>query len=163
MVAAGQATAVESTRPLLEAIGRKFVVVGSEASLANAVKIAGNFMIGSVLEALAEAFALTRKCGIDRAQFLDIFASVFQSPVYESYGRLMVEERFEPAGFKMPLGLKDLRLARALADEASVPMPFAGVVYDHLLSGVAQGMGEKDWSAIADLVAAEAGIRDAKG
>ena len=163
VVAAGPASAVERARPLLEAIGRKWVVVGSEASLANAVKIAGNFMIGSVLEALAEAFALIRKCGIDRAQFLEIFASVFQSPVYESYGRLMVEERFEPAGFKMPLGLKDLRLARALADEASVPMPFAGVVYDHLLSGVAQGMGEKDWSAIADLVAAEAGIRDAKG
>lgn len=163
VVAAGPAAAVERARPLLEAIGRKFVIVGEDSGLANAVKIAGNFMIASTLEALAEAFALARKCGVDRGQFLDIFASVFQSPVYESYGRIMVQERFEPAGFKMPLGLKDLRLVRALADAVSVPMPAAGVIYDHLLSGVARGMGDKDWSAVAELAAEEAGIGRAKG
>ena len=158
VTASGPEDAVERARPLLEAIGRKLVVVGADPGLANAVKLAGNFLIASVLEALAEAFALVRKCGVDRTQFLDIFASVFQSPVYESYGRLMVEERFEPAGFKMSLGLKDLRLVRALADAVSVPMPAAGVIYDHLLSGFAQGMADVDWSAVAKLVAEAAGI-----
>ena len=158
VAAAGPESAVERARPLLEAIGRKFVVVGADPGLANAVKLAGNFLIASVLEALAEAFALVRKCGVDRTQFLDILASIFQSPVYESYGRLIVEERFEPAGFKMALGLKDLRLVRALADTVSVPMPAAGAVYDHLLSGFARGMGDMDWSAVANLAAESAGV-----
>jgi 3-hydroxyisobutyrate dehydrogenase-like beta-hydroxyacid dehydrogenase len=163
VVAAGAAGAIERARPLLESIGRKFVVLGTEPSLASTVKLAGNFLIASALEALAEAFALVRKCGVDRAQFFDVLASVFQSPVYEAYGRLMVEERFEPAGFKMWLGLKDARLVRALADAAAVPMPLAAAVYDHLLSAAARGMGEIDWSAVANLAAEEAGIRGPEG
>ena len=160
VVAAGPGEAVERVRPLLEAIGRKLFVLGEDAPRANALKLAGNFLIASVLEALSEAFALARKHGIESAQSLEILNTLFQSPVYEGYGRLMVERRFEPAGFKMTRGLKDVRLVLAAADAASVPMPFASLVHDQLLSGVGRGLGDADWSALSRLVAENAGLTD---
>jgi 3-hydroxyisobutyrate dehydrogenase-like beta-hydroxyacid dehydrogenase len=160
VVAAGPQEAMERVRPLLEAIGRKLFVLGEEAPRANALKLSGNFLIASVLEALSEAFALARKYGIEPAQALEILNTLFQSPVYEGYGRLMVERRFEPAGFKMTLGLKDVRLALAAADAVSVPMPFASVVHDQLLSCVGRGLADADWSALSRLVAENAGLKD---
>lgn len=160
VVAAGAGEAIERVRPLLEAIGRKLFVLGEEPSRANALKLSGNFLIASVLEALSEAFALARKYGIEPAQTLEILNTLFQSPLYEGYGRLMVERRFEPAGFKMTLGLKDVRLALAAADAVSVPMPIASLVHDQLISGIARGLGDADWSALSRLVAENAGLKD---
>jgi 3-hydroxyisobutyrate dehydrogenase-like beta-hydroxyacid dehydrogenase len=158
VIAAGPTGIVELVRPLLEAIGRQLVVIGAEPHLANTVKLAGNFLIASVLETLSEAFALTRKSGVEPAQFLEIVnGSFFQSPVYENYGKIIIGEKFTPAGFALRLGLKDLRLVLASADEAAVPMPVASVIRDHFLSGVARGWGDLDWSALAKVVASDAG------
>ncbi|HUI41686.1 MAG TPA: NAD(P)-dependent oxidoreductase [Terriglobia bacterium] len=157
VVAGGEAAAVERARPLLESLGRKLVVLGADPAMANTLKLAGNFMIASMLEAVSEALALARKSGVAPAQFLEVL-TFFQSPVYDTYGRLMAEERFEPAGFKMTLGLKDVRLVLAAADSAVAPMPLASLVHDHLLSGVARGLGEADWSALARVAAEDAGL-----
>jgi len=160
VVAAGPPEAVERCRPALEAIGRKLFVLGSEAPAANTVKLAGNFLIASMLETLGEAFALLRKSGVDPASFLEILnGSVFQSPIYENYGKIVAEQRYEPAGFKLRLGLKDVRLVLAAAEEATAPMPIASLIRDNLLSGVAQGMGEYDWCAVARVAAQKAGLK----
>ena len=158
LVAAGPTEAVERARPLLEPMGRKLFVLGTEAPMANALKLSGNFLIVSMLEALSEAFVLAQKHGIHPAQAAEIVNALFQSPVYENYGRIIVERRFEPAGFKMTLGLKDVRLILAAADAASVPMPVASLVHDQLVSGIARGMGQIDWSALSSVVAENAGI-----
>jgi len=159
VVAAGPGEAVERARPLLEPIGRKLFVLGPDPVTANAMKLTGNFLIASMLEALSEAFALAEKSGIPPALALEIISSLFRSPVYEGYGQIMVEKRFEPAGFKMTLGLKDVRLILAAADAASVPMPIASLVHDQLISGLGRGLGDSDWSALAQLVAENAGLR----
>jgi 3-hydroxyisobutyrate dehydrogenase-like beta-hydroxyacid dehydrogenase len=159
VVAAGPAEAVERVRPLLEAIGRKVFVIGSEPYSANAVKLAGNFLIASMLETLSEAFALARKSDVEPAKFLEILnGSFFQSPVYENYGNIIIGEKFSPPGFALRLGLKDVRLVLAAADEAAVPMPVASVIRDHFVSGVARGWGDLDWAALAKVVAADAGL-----
>jgi 3-hydroxyisobutyrate dehydrogenase-like beta-hydroxyacid dehydrogenase len=158
IVAAGPGGAVERCRPLFEAIGHQLFVLGSEATAANALKLGGNFLIASMLEALGEALALMRKSGVNPAQFLEIVnGSLFKSPVYENYGKIVVEEKFQPAGFKMHLGLKDVRLILAAGEGASVPLPLASLIRDHLISGIARGYGELDWSAVAKVVAADAG------
>jgi 3-hydroxyisobutyrate dehydrogenase-like beta-hydroxyacid dehydrogenase len=159
VVAAGPPHAIELCRWEMEAIGRKIFVIGSDAPAANTVKLAGNFVIASMLETLGESFALMRKSDVDPALFLEIVnGSLFQSPVYENYGKMIAEQRYEPAGFKMRLGLKDVRLVLATADEAATPMPLASLIRDNLLSGVAQGMAEVDWSAIARVAARRAGL-----
>jgi 3-hydroxyisobutyrate dehydrogenase-like beta-hydroxyacid dehydrogenase len=159
VMAAGPPEAVERCRPVLEAVGRKLFVVGSDPVGANTVKLAGNFLIAAMLESLGEAFALIQKSGIDRATFLEIVGSFFQSPVYDNYGKIIAEQRYEPAGFKLRLGLKDLRLVTAAADETATPMPVASVIRDNLISGVAQGLSDLDWSAVARVAALRAGLK----
>jgi len=159
VVAAGPAAAVERCRPLFEGIGHQLFVLGAEATAASALKLGGNFLIASMLEALGEAFALMRRSGVNPAQFLEIVnGSLFKSPVYETYGNIIVEEKVQPAGFKMRLGLKDVRLILAAGEGADVPLPLASLIRDHLISGIARGYGELDWSALAKVVAADAGL-----
>ena len=140
VVAAGPQDAIDRCRPVLEAVGQKLFVVGTEPSMANAVKLGGNFMLASMLETLGEVFALMRKSGVAPDQFLEIVnGHLFKSPVYDNYGRMIVAERFEPPGFRLRLGLKDVRLVLAAAEQAMVPMPIASVTRDHFVSAVAQG------------------------
>ena len=160
IVAAGPAVSVERCRPLLEAMGQKIFVPSDEPWKANAIKLTGNFMLASMLETLGEAVAMMRKSEIDPKLFLEIVnGNLFRSPVYENYGRIIAEQKFEPAGFKMRLGLKDVRLALAAADAAEVPMPLASLLHDRFLSGVARGYGDIDWAGLAKVVAEDAGIQ----
>jgi 3-hydroxyisobutyrate dehydrogenase-like beta-hydroxyacid dehydrogenase len=160
VVVAGPPEAIERCRPLFEAIGRKLFIVGPEALKAHAVKLAGNFMISSMVETLGEAFAFLRKSEVDLAKFHEVvIGSLFQSPIYENYGRIVLEQKYEPAGFKLRLGLKDARLILEAAEAVAAPMPVASLVHDHLLSGVAKGQGEIDWSSTARVIAENAGLK----
>jgi 3-hydroxyisobutyrate dehydrogenase-like beta-hydroxyacid dehydrogenase len=160
VVAAGSAEQIERCRPLFDGIGQKTFVVGEEAHAANVVKLAGNFLITTVIESLAEALAFGRKLGIDPHAFLDILTnSLFTAPVYRNYGSMIASDTFEPAGFKMPLGLKDNRLLLAAAEEAAVPMPMASLIHDRFVAALAQGLGEADWAAIARISYQDAGLR----
>jgi 3-hydroxyisobutyrate dehydrogenase-like beta-hydroxyacid dehydrogenase len=159
VLAAGAEADVERCRPLLEALGRGLSVLGEKPSAANVVKLAGNFLIASVMEALAEVFALTRKAGIEPKTFLEVFQSVFaKSPIFERYATLIAGGQYEPAGFALRLGLKDIGLVLQTAGNTQVPMPAASMLRDHFLEGVARGMGEKDWAALGALAAQRAGL-----
>jgi 3-hydroxyisobutyrate dehydrogenase-like beta-hydroxyacid dehydrogenase len=161
IVAAGDDAALTRVRPLLEVMGQKVLLLGADPPAASIVKLAGNFLIASMIEALAEVYALLRKNGIAPKQFLDIVnGNLFRSPIYEAYGTLMAEGRFSPPGFRLTLGLKDMRLLLGAADRSAVPMPLASLVRDHLLSAVARGKGELDWTALAQVIAEDAGIVD---
>jgi 3-hydroxyisobutyrate dehydrogenase-like beta-hydroxyacid dehydrogenase len=160
IVTAGPAEQIERCRPLFDVIGQKTFVVGEEAHAANVIKLAGNFLITTVIESLGEAFAFGRKFGVDPHAFLDILTnSLFSAPVYRNYGSMIASDNFEPAGFKLPLGLKDNRLLLAAAEEAAVPMPMASLVHDRFVTALAQGWGEADWAAIARLSYQNAGLR----
>jgi 3-hydroxyisobutyrate dehydrogenase-like beta-hydroxyacid dehydrogenase len=159
IVAAGPAAQIERCRPLFDVIGQKTFLAGDDASGANLMKLAGNFLITAVIEGLAESFVLVRKSGLDANLFHEILTnSLFNAPIYKTYGALINSQKFEPAGFKLPLGLKDNRLLLAAAEEAAVPMPMASLVRDRFLAAMAQGMGEFDWSAISTISAKEAGL-----
>jgi 3-hydroxyisobutyrate dehydrogenase-like beta-hydroxyacid dehydrogenase len=159
VIAGGPHSAITRCQPLFDALGQKTFVAGEKPSMANVIKLCGNFMIASMLESLGETFALVRKSGIDPHCYLEILiGTLFSAPIYRTYGSIIAEERYRPAGFKMSLALKDMRLALAAADAKMVPMPAASLVRDHLLSGVAQGEGDVDWSGLAQLCAREAGL-----
>jgi 3-hydroxyisobutyrate dehydrogenase-like beta-hydroxyacid dehydrogenase len=159
IVVAGEAAAVERVRPLLAAIGERIWPVGEQPERANVVKIAGNFMIASALETMGEAAALARAHGVTAQQLLEIMTStLFASPVYQGYGRLIAEQRYTPAGFGLALGFKDVRLALEAGGAAHVPMPFASVLRDRFLEAIAAGESDLDWSSIAELSARHAGV-----
>ena len=159
VVAGGPSETIERCQPLFDAIGQRTFVAGEEAHAANVIKLAGNFVITTVIESLAEAFSFGRKSGVDPHTLLNILTnSLFPGPLYQTYGNLIASDRFEPAGFKLPLGFKDNRLLLAAAEEARVPMPMASLVHDRFVAALARGLSESDWSAIARLSAENAGL-----
>ena len=159
VLAAGAAEARERCRPLLEAVGQAVYDMGDDPTAASVAKLAGNFLIGAMMEGLAEAFALGRRHGVEAAKLLEVVnGAIIKSPLYDTYGKLMAEEKFEPAGFKLRLGLKDARLALAAADAAAVPMPLASMVHDHLLAAHARGWGDRDWTAMSRIISEGAGL-----
>jgi 3-hydroxyisobutyrate dehydrogenase-like beta-hydroxyacid dehydrogenase len=159
IVAAGAPEAVGVCEPLFDAMGQKTFRFGEKPSLANLVKLSGNFLISSVIESLSEAMALVGKAAIDQRAFLEFLTStLFNAPVYKTYGGLIVDKKFEPAGFAAPLGLKDVRLALAAGESLKVALPIADLVRNRFLTLLAQGGESLDWSAISRIPAQEAGL-----
>ena len=102
--------------------------------------------------------ALIGKGGVDRRQYLDILTStLFDAPVYKTYGGLIADGTFVPAGFAAPLGHKDIRLTLAAAEDLRVPLPLASLLRDRFLTLLAHGCDKLDWSAIGQLAAKDAG------
>jgi 3-hydroxyisobutyrate dehydrogenase-like beta-hydroxyacid dehydrogenase len=159
IVTAGDPVAVAKVQPLFDAIGQKTYNVGADPSRANVAKIAGNLMVACAIEGIAEAAALVRGHGMSVPETLDaIITSLFNVPVYRGYGDMIGKRQYEPPGFDLMLGLKDVRLALAAGEEVSVPLPFASVLRDTFLDAIANGDAEKDWSAIARVAARRAGL-----
>ena len=158
VVAAGDDKAIDRCVPLFEAIGQRIFRVGSSPSAANLVKLGGNFMIMAAIEAMAEAMTLVEAGGVDRRAMFDVITgTIFGAPVYQLYGEILVEDRFRPAGFTAPLGLKDMNLVDTAATSSHVPMPVLGVIRDHLRSAIAVDGPEVDWAGIALSVRRAAG------
>ena len=159
IIAAGSAEAIKRCEPLFSELGRQTFTVGDKPSMANLVKLIGNFTLASMIETLGEAFALGRKAGLDSNLLLEILTgTLFPAPVYKNYGGMIARQEFEPAGFKLPLGLKDVRLVMQAAESLNVPLPLASLVRDHFISALASGYQEKDWSAVSLVPAEAAGL-----
>jgi 3-hydroxyisobutyrate dehydrogenase-like beta-hydroxyacid dehydrogenase len=159
VVAAGDPADLRTVSPLLGVIGQRVFDVGTTPSAASLVKLCGNFMILSAVEAMGEALALAAKGGVAKQQLLEVLTgTLFDSPVYRTYGAILAAERFRPAGFAAPLGLKDMRLVGQSAEALRVPMPLLSLLRDHLLQTIAQQGEDIDWSAIAHTVGRNAGL-----
>jgi 3-hydroxyisobutyrate dehydrogenase-like beta-hydroxyacid dehydrogenase len=164
IVVAGEPSAVTRIEPLLAVIGQRTWPMGDQPERANVVKLAGNFMLGAAVEAMAEASAFASRNGIAPADLLDVLTNgVFPAPSYKIYGALIAEQRYDPAGFRLSLMLKDVRLARAAADDVAAPMPLADVVHESLLEAVAHGQGNRDLAALAIVSMRRAGHEEASG
>jgi 3-hydroxyisobutyrate dehydrogenase-like beta-hydroxyacid dehydrogenase len=159
IVAAGSAADLERAKPLLAAIGQRVFHVGEVPSAANLVKLCGNFMILSAIEAMGEAMTLAEKGGVPKATLLEVLIStLFDAPVFRTYGPILAEEKFRPAGFAAPLGLKDMRLVSEAAEGERVPMPLLSLLRDHLLQTIATEGEDIDWSGIGRTIAKNAGL-----
>lgn len=158
IVAGGKPAAVEKASPVFEATGQRTFAISDTPRAASLVKLSGNFLLGCVIESLGEAMALVEKGGIDRHDYLELLTStLFGAPVYKTYGGLIADRKFEPAGFAAPLGHKDIGLALAAGEELKVPLPLASLLRDRFLRLLAHGGETLDWAAVGDLAAKDAG------
>ena len=158
VVVAGRADAIDRCTPLFDVIGQRTFRFGVQPSAANLIKLSGNFLIASVLESLSEAMALVSKAGIDQHEYVDFLTStLFAAPVYKTYGVLIADRKFQPAGFAAPLGLKDVRLTLAAGEQFRVPLPLASLIRDRFLALLARGGDSLDWSAISQIAVEESG------
>jgi 3-hydroxyisobutyrate dehydrogenase-like beta-hydroxyacid dehydrogenase len=144
-------------RPVLQALGQGIHDFGGEIGAANVVKLSGNFLILAAVEALAEALAFAEKNGVARDALAGFLGeTILSCPIYQNYGRILAQRAYEPAGFKLELGMKDVRLVRGVAEDAQIPMPLADLLHARLLAALAKGRGQMDWTAI-ELSSAEDG------
>lgn len=158
IIAAGESNAIATVQPLLDAMGSKTWPFGEEPYRANAVKLAGNFMLIAAIEAMGEAAAFAEGHGVKGAELLDMLTNtLFASPVYKGYGGQIAAGSYDNPGFLLRLGLKDIRLALAASETAGVPMPFASVLRDNFLDAISHGDGEKDLAALATVAARRSG------
>jgi 3-hydroxyisobutyrate dehydrogenase-like beta-hydroxyacid dehydrogenase len=158
IVAAGAPADIERCRPILANIGQRTFEIGDVPGDANLFKLLGNMMSATALEMLGEVVAVVRKRGLDPQPFIDIMTStMFSGRAHKIYGDKIARQTYAP-GFVLPLVLKDVRLALAEAEQAGVPMPSVGVVRDRLITGIARGYGELDWTALGLIAAEEAGL-----
>lgn len=159
IVAAGPKDAIAKAKPVFAVLGQRTFEIDERPEHANLIKLLGNFLFTCVQESLGEVFAASRKAGINPKTVFDVLSgTVFGAPALNTYGPIILEEKFSPAGLKMPLGLKDNRLMLEAAEKLSAPMQFANIIRDHYLSGIANGYSDLDWSAIALVIAQSAGL-----
>lgn len=159
IVAAGDAASIAKVQPLFDAMGQRTWMVGDRPSQANAVKICGNFMLASAIEAMSEAAALISARGVPTKTFLEIMTStLFDAPAYRGYAKIIGDQLFEPAGFRPTLGFKDVRLALSAGEAAHVPLPFASAMRDVFVEAIAHGLADSDWSAISQVALRRANL-----
>ncbi|VVE64298.1 oxidoreductase [Pandoraea captiosa] len=159
ILAAGQSTTLDAIAPLFDVLGQRTWRFGDAPESANVVKLAANFMIASAIESMSEAAALAQGHGVAGSDFLDmITTTMFNTPAYTGYGASISKQVFEPAGFKLSLGAKDVRLALLAGEAANVPMPFASVLRDNHLDSLAHGEGQLDWAALSRVAVRRAGL-----
>jgi 3-hydroxyisobutyrate dehydrogenase-like beta-hydroxyacid dehydrogenase len=160
IMAAGADEHLKVAVPLLESVGQSVGIVGSDPSQANLVKLIGNFMLSAIIETLGEACAVAGKAGIEPMHLVELLTSAtFNAPPYKIYGSMIASQRFQPAGFALPLGQKDNRLMLEAAESLGVPLPLAGLVHDRFLRLRSEGLGaESDWSAVALCALSDAGL-----
>jgi 3-hydroxyisobutyrate dehydrogenase-like beta-hydroxyacid dehydrogenase len=155
----GRREAKERALPVLQVMGQGVFDLGEDPGAANVVKLACNFQLASAIEAMAEAFTLAEKNGIERSHMADLLVqTVFDCLVYRNYGTQIAEQRYQPALFKLSLGLKDISLALQTAATSLVPLPLAGLMRDRLLAAEAKGRGDLDWTGLAREVSEAAGL-----
>jgi 3-hydroxyisobutyrate dehydrogenase-like beta-hydroxyacid dehydrogenase len=132
--------------------------MGDKASQANVMKVAVNFMIASAIESMAEASVLVGAYGLESGQLIDLISSsIFPGPVYAGYGKMIAERSYEPAAFKASLGLKDVGLALAAAEQVQVPMPLGDLVRGNLLDATAHDEGHMDLAVLGRVAERNAG------
>ena len=158
ILAGGERDVVPRCRPLFDAVGQGVIAV-DDAAGAHLTKIIANFMIANTIELLGEAMALADKAGITPERLVEMLGrTILGSPVLRGYGMRIARREFEPAGFRVELGLKDVSLALAAAEQARVPLPLASLLHDHLLEAIARGRGAQDWAALAAVAREAAGL-----
>jgi 3-hydroxyisobutyrate dehydrogenase-like beta-hydroxyacid dehydrogenase len=159
IVTSGDTAARAGVRPLQEAMSRQVFDLGDEPGAANVIKLAGNFLLGAAIEAMAEAFTLAQKHGVPRRQTYEFFTqTLFDCFVYRGYGDLIASEHYQPVGARPSLIRKDYGLILEAAGEGLVPMPLAALIHERLTATVAKGRDDADWAGFAREVSANAGL-----
>jgi len=159
ILVAGSEASVVKVQPLLDAIGKRSWRVGEAPHQANVAKLQVNFMIAAAIETMAEAFTVAEKSGVNPSFMYELITeTLFSAPAYKTYGQFIVDQQFEPAKFKLKLGLKDIRLALAAGEAVDAPAPLAALLRDNFIDAIAHGGANLDWAGLATVARRRAGL-----
>jgi 3-hydroxyisobutyrate dehydrogenase-like beta-hydroxyacid dehydrogenase len=160
ILAGGADELVDRVQPLLDLMGQKTWRFGDAPEQANAIKLACNLTLACAIEAMGEGAALAGAYGIPPANFIDLITSTLfaGSPVYKGYGGMIAQQRYSPAGFKLSLGQKDVRLAVEAGRSKGLPLAFGDALQGVLKEAVEHGDADLDLAALGKHAVRRAGI-----
>ena len=159
LVPGGPPEALRRLKPIFDVLGKSTFITGDEPQTSTAVKIANNFVLGSVIEIIGESMSLVRKFGVEPALFQQVMTEgLFGAPAFHVYGQIIVDEAYDKVGASVEIGLKDANLALSAGEAVDVPLPSANVWRDRLLGARAHGDGGLDWAVMAREQARASGI-----
>ena len=148
----------ETCLPILEKMGIKIVYVG-ENGKGSTLKLINNLILGIAIEAVAEAFVLATKVGIDPQKVIEITSvGGARTGAMETRGPRMARHEFAPH-FSTNNMYKDLSSAMRLAEEAGVSLPAASISTEMLRAAKSQGKGDLDSCAVMTVLEALANIQ----
>ncbi|MFT8731711.1 MAG: NAD(P)-dependent oxidoreductase [Acetobacter fabarum] len=160
VMAAGKSAVLDYLEPALQCFGPHIFRVGDDPLQANLAKLSLNFMIYSTIEQMAEVFALNEKAGTDPCKIFEIMTgSFYNAPVHKNYGKLMVDHAYDTPGAPVTLGLKDVGMFMDAGGDYGVPLPYAAIVRDRLLSAVSAGDADRDFVVLQERVRQESGLK----
>ncbi len=141
----------QQIEPLLKDAGAAGVFhFGDTFNAANTVKLCGNFLIASALEAIGESVALANQSGVNAATMWQMFSqTLFNTPLYQNYSHIILQKKFEPAAFTAKLGLKDMNLVLQQAASVNQNMLLANLLKNNMQELVNSGKDQVDWSAVS--------------
>lgn len=159
VLVAGDDAAIAKAQPLLDVIGKRTWRVGEAPHQANVAKLQVNFMIAAAIETMAEAFTVAEKSGVNPSFMYELITeTLFSVPAYKTYGQFIVDQQFQPAKFKLKLGLKDIRVALAAGEAVDAPSPLAALLRDNFIDAIAHGGADLDWAGLATVARRRAGL-----
>lgn len=151
ILAAGEDALIDRVQPFLNAIGTRTWWLGEAPEQANIVKILGNYVIACAIQSLGEAVSLAESTGVDASKLIELLTStLFPGQVYTSYGTLIAERRYQPAGFTTALGRKDLHLALDAATDQGITLPIGELLRNVFDRAIRDGRADDDWAVIAE-------------
>lgn len=149
----GDSAVISEIQAILDALGKRTWIVGDTPRSANLVKIAANFNLIHVIQALGESIALVESGGVDPELFVDVLTnSAFGGGAYTGYGSAIASRKYRPAGFPIALGMKDLGLVEQVASENELVLPTVAALHDVFEQALARDeLAGADWAAIAEI------------
>jgi len=151
IIVAGLADDLEAAQPAFDAIGTKTIRMGDRPAMAAAAKAAANFGIAAIIETITEQMRIAAAQGVGPGRMAELLVEAdFGARIFGSYAPMVAQQRFEPAGFPLRLGRKDVGLAISTAPGAS--LPFAELLATRMDAIIAAGGGERDWSALGQAI-----------
>jgi len=160
ILAGGTDELVSRVQPLLDLMGQKTWRFGAAPEQANAVKLACNLTLACAIEAMGEGSALARAHGIPVPNFIELITGTLfaGSPVYKGYGGMIAEGRYSPAGFKLSLAQKDVRLAVEAGRDLGLPLAFGDALQTVLKEAADHGDADLDLAALGKNAARRGGV-----
>ena len=147
VLAGGKRDVFERIQPILRAMGETVHYMG-ECGNGSAMKLIGNLIVASQLEALGEAMVLATKAGLNPQDVLGVLnVADFRSPILSGVGAALVKRDFRP-NFALKLLLKDANLIDRFAQDLNSPIPAVAAIRETIKSAVNQGWGEENASAM---------------
>lgn len=155
---AGEAEAIAACEKLFAAYTRSCTYVGPDHKLVNSIKLSYGFILVGLLELFSEAYTLAEKSGIDLEMMGELILTMLAHPMMKEYNTRIRTRDFEPAGFALSTGFKDIELILQASSEVRTPLPIANIAREKILTALANGMTEKDWSVIHEITRQNAGL-----